>query len=109
MSANKPASATIAKWLRVNGHALGGLTGQDWPALKACAELANLWISSDDEGRHHAAAAFGHAVRAMQPNLWHLAFNAIAHVGDWGHRPQLWHAAGLQPLDYVPRSKFGPQ
>lgn len=106
MSTTKPVSATIAKWLRENGWGLGGLTGQDWPALKAAVEIVNLWCASDDEGRECAAKAFGTVVEAMQPNLRHLAYHAIAHVGDWSHRAQLWHAAGLEPLQNPGRCKY---
>lgn len=84
MSAPKPPAATVGNWLRENGHPLGGLTGQDWPALKAAVQVAQLWLSSDFDGQQQAALAFGHCVRAMQPHLWYLAYHAIAHVGDWG-------------------------
>lgn len=110
MSASKPASATIGKWLRDNGHSLGGLTGQDWPALKAAVEAANLWIACDDECKGSAAQAFCGAVCCMQPGLRYLAYHAVAHVGDWSHRPQLWSMAGLEPFaSGVPACKYGPR
>ena len=105
----KPYSATIAKWLRENGHSLGGLTGQDWPALKAAVHIAELWCASDFNGQTQAAIAFNATVRAMQPGLRYLAFHAIAHVGDWWHRPELWAQAGLEPLERVPLCKYEPQ
>lgn len=101
---NKPVSATIARWLRENGHRLGGLTGQDWPALKSAVHIVELWCASDDSGRRHAAKAFGCVVLAMQPQLRYLAYHAIAHVGDWSHRQELWFDAGLEPLDPPYRS-----
>lgn len=106
MSAPKPPAATVGNWLRENGHALGGLTGQDWPALKAAVQVAQLWISSDFDGQQQAAIAFNACVRAMQPHLRYLAYHAIAHVGDWGHRSQLWSAAQLPPLDNPGRCKY---
>lgn len=105
MSSTKPPSATIAKWLRDNGHRLGGLTGQDWPALKAAVQIVELWCYSDTNGRRCAAVAFGAVVQAMQPELRYLAYHSIAHVGDWSHRAELWAMANLQPLGRVPACK----
>lgn len=109
MTTNKPPSQTIARWLRENGFSLGGLTGQDWPALKSAVHIVELWCASDSDGRRCAAVAFGAVVRAMQPQLRFLAFHAIAHVGDWGHRAELWAQAGLEPLERVPSCKYEPQ
>lgn len=102
MSSIKPPAATIGKWLRDNGHHLGGLTGQDWPALKSAVQIVELWCSSDSQGRVQAAIAFNAVVRCMQPNLRHLAYHSIAHVGDWSHRSELWAQAQLPPLDRIP-------
>jgi hypothetical protein len=103
----KPYAATIAMWLRDNlGPCLGGLTGQDWPALKAAVQIVELWCSADHTGKVHAANAFQCVVNAMQPNLRYLAFHAIAHVGSWSHREQLWQQAGLPVLQRIPRCKF---
>jgi hypothetical protein len=104
---NKPVSATLFPWLTANlGKCLGGLTGQDFPALKTAVQAVELWCSADSSGRQFAAVAFGSAVRAMQPNLRYLAFHSIAHVGDWSHRLQLWTAAGLELPSYIPRCKY---
>lgn len=108
MSATKPYAATVAKWLRDNGHRLGGLTGQDWPALKAAVHCAELWMVCDDESRQNAARAFGAAVLTMQPGLRYLAYHAIAHAGDWSHRAELWGQAQLEPLGSIPRCTHGP-
>lgn len=109
MSATQPVTKTVFPWLRANlGKCLGGLTGQDFPALKTAVQAVELWCASDDRGREFAAQAFGAAVRAMQPQLRYLAFHAIAHVGDWSHRAQLWEAAGLEPLERVPVCVHGP-
>ncbi len=98
MSATKPPSQTIARWLRDQGFGLGGLTGQDWPALKSAVHIVELWCSADSDGRRHAAAAFRAVVLAMQPALRVLAYHSIAHVGDWSHRGELWRAAQLEPI-----------
>lgn len=104
---SKPVSATIGLWLKDNlGPCLGGLTGQDWPALKAAMHIVELWCAADSEGRVHAAVAFGAVVRAMQPKLRYLAYHGIAHVGDWSHRAELWKAAGLEPLAVMSRCKY---
>lgn len=103
----QPPAATLSRWLRDNlGPCLGGLTGQDWPALRAAVQIVELWVSSDHEGRRGAAQAFRCVVLCMQPNLRWLAYHAIAHVGSWSHRDDLWNAAGLPVLQHVPRCKF---
>jgi len=99
MSAVKPVSATVGKWLRENGWSLGGLTGQDWPALKAAAHIVELWCAADSSGRKYAAIAFRHVVESMQPTMRHLAYHAIAHVSDWSFRDQLWYQADLERLE----------
>jgi hypothetical protein len=93
--------------LRENlGPCLGGLTGQDWPALKCAVHIANLWLSTDHDGKRNAAQAFRSVVFCMQPNLRWLAYHSIAHVGSWSHRNDLWREAGLPVLEHVPRCKF---
>lgn len=87
---------------------MGGLTGQDYPALKTAVQAVELWCVADARGRVCAANAFQCAVNAMQPNLRYLAFHSIAHVGDWGHRAELWAQAGLAPLDRVPLCAYEP-
>lgn len=102
----QPPAATVGKWLRANGWNLGGLTGQDWPALRAAVSIVELWSSADDEGRTQAAIAFNACVRAMQPELRRLAYHAIAHVGDWSHRQQFWNAAQLPTLENPGRCTY---
>jgi len=106
MSATKPYAATVAKWLRDNGMRLGGLTGQDWPALKSAVHIVELWCAADSSGRRYAAMAFRHVVESMQPELRHLAYHAIAHVGDWSHRDQLWQEADLESLENPGRCTY---
>lgn len=103
MSATKPPAQTIGKWLRDNGHSLGALTGQDWRALRAAVQVADLWLNADYEGQTQAAIAFNACVRSMQRSTWYLAFHSIAHVGDWSHRITLWNAAQMPPLIHIPR------
>lgn len=105
----KPPCATISMWLRENlGPCMGGLTGQDWPALKSAVQIVELWCSADHESKQQAAVAFGAVVRCMQPNLRYLAYHAIAHVGDWSHRDKIWRDAGLTPLENIRRCKHEP-
>lgn len=105
----QPVTKTVFPWLKDNlGKCLGGLTGQDYPALKTAVQAVELWVSCDSQGKRHAAVAFQHAVLAMQPQLRYLAFHAIAHVADWPHREQLWTESGLVPLDNIPVCAFGP-
>ena len=113
MAAQKPYSATIAKWLTDNlGKGWSApLTGQDWPALKAVVEIVNTWTSSDSEGRANCVTAFRAMVLTMQPGCRYLAFHAVAHVADWSHRWELWRLAGLAD-DHVigkPACKDGPE
>lgn len=109
MRAVQPVTKTVFPWLKANlGKCLGGLTGQDYPALKTAVQAVELWISADNIGRRHAASAFGSAVRAMQPNLRYLAFHSIAHVGDWEMRHQLWQEAGLETIPALPLCEHEP-
>lgn len=106
-TAAKPVCKTVGPWLKDNlGPCLGGLTGQDWPALKSAVHIVELWCASDSRGRRNAEIAFGAVVSAMQPNLRRLAYHAIAHVADWSHRDKLWQAANLEPLDYSGLCKY---
>lgn len=99
MKKQKQISETVFDWLAENGFTrLGGMTGQDYPALKAAAHVIELWSCADSNGRRYAAAAFGAIVRTIQPQYRCLAYHAIAHVCDWSDRDQLWVAAGLEPL-----------
>lgn len=97
-----PYAQTVFRWLTANlgKHCLAPCTGQDMPAIRAAVHIAELWLVSDYEGRAAAAKAFNSVVTAMQPSVRHLAFHATAHVGDWGHRFELWAQADL-PADWL--------
>lgn len=100
----KSYSDTLFPWLKANGFThLGGLTGQDFPALKAAVMIAHAYTSSDGDARQHCADAFGAMVRCIQPNYRNLAYHAIAHAYDWGARDMLWQQAGLEPLEHPGR------
>jgi hypothetical protein len=105
---NKPPAQTILRWLRDNGLKLGALTSHDTRALLAAAQIAELWISADYGNRPKCASAFRSVVEQMQESTRILAFHAIAHVGDWCHRWQLWKEAEL-PAVNGPECKFGPR
>jgi len=100
MSAAQPVSKTVFPWLKANlgKHCLGVLTGQDGKALAAAVTLVPLWCNSDD--RVAVAKAFYHVVMQMQMSSRELAFHAIAHAADWGHRDELWSQANLPTVQY---------
>jgi hypothetical protein len=108
MPAPKTPAQTIGPWLKANGMHLGGLTGQDWPALKAAAEIMGLYAKCDQRAETHVLSAFAGVVMAMQPSMRHLAYHAIAHALDWHNRAELWHRAGLPRLEHIPRCLNGP-
>lgn len=85
----------ILAWLRANlgKHATAGLTTSDTQALVASLALANL--ISYAGAPEDLFQAYSAIVRAMQPELRHLAFHAIACELDWGHREMIWERAGL--------------
>jgi hypothetical protein len=104
----KPAAATILTWLRNNDMSLGALTSHDTAALLAATQIAELWIRGDYGNRKSSAVAFSNVVMQMQEGTRFLAFHAIAHVGDWCHRWELWQQAGLsKPIG--PECKYGPR
>ena len=107
----KPPAATIFTWLKNNDIRLGGLTDHDAAALQAAAQVAELWIRGDYENRPRSAVAFANCVSQMQPKVRYMAFHAIAHVGDWSHRWELWREAGLPEyvLQHVPECTFAPR
>ena len=109
MSTQKTPAQTIGPWLKANGMSLGGLTGQDWSALRAAAEIMGLYARCDSITEPLALSAFRSVVCAMQPKERHLAYHAIAHALDWHNRAELWERAGLKPLDHIPRCQNGPQ
>jgi hypothetical protein len=105
---NAPLSKTVFAWLKANlgKNCLGVLTGQDEKALACAVQMVPVWCNSDD--RAAVAQAFGLIVRQMQPSARELAFHAIAHAADWGHRVELWNEAGLPLWDRVRICAFGP-
>lgn len=109
MTTTKVPAQSIASWLKANlgPRCLAPCTSTDIRGLRAAVQIADLWLNSDS--RKQVAEAFGLIVRnQMQESVWHLAYHATAHVGDWGHRSELWYQAGL-PTIRVPVCKFGPQ
>lgn len=88
---------------------LGALTHHDTTALLAATQVAALWIHGGDE--QAIASAFRSIVLEMQPHTRYLAFHAIAHVGEWDNRAQLWHLAQLPQEDVLgrPECKYGPR
>jgi hypothetical protein len=107
MPANKPVSVTVLPWLRNNlgKRALAPLTSTDYRALLAAVQIVELYA-------YNPAAcvvnAFGSVVCCMQPHNARLAYHAIAHVMDWGHRQELWTKAGL-PVGEFGRCEFEPR
>jgi hypothetical protein len=108
---NKPPAQTILRWLRDNGIKLGALTSHDKRALLAATQIAECWICGDNTNRPMAEVAFRNTVLQMQEKTRFMAFHAIAHVGDWCHRSQLWHAAELPEGDVLgrPECSYGPR
>jgi hypothetical protein len=47
-------------------------------------------------------------VEQMQPSARELAFHAIAHAADWGHRYELWASSGLPMFERVRVCAYGP-
>lgn len=82
----------ILAWLRSNGMSLGILTGHDTRALRAATQIVDVWLNSRS---HRVAGAFGTIVAQMQPKCRYLAYHAIAMVGNWSDRQELWDQAGL--------------
>lgn len=96
---NETSSQRILKWLRANKIPLGALTSHDTAALLAATEIANLWVCG---GRWQAesAEAFELIVNQMQVKTQFMAYHAIAMVGDWHMRSELWTQAHL-PIDII--------
>ena len=104
----QPPAQTFFKWLHANlgKGCLAPLSGQDYKALAAAVQLVPVWCNSDDRGA--VAQAFRIVVEQMQPECREMAFHAIAHPADWGHRFELWHQAGLPAFTRIRVCKFGP-
>lgn len=106
---NKPAAATVLKWLRDNGHSLAALTSQDTRALLASVQIVPLW-GPYERNSSQIAAAWGACVREMQSHTQQFAFHAVAHIYDWSTRFQLWRAAGFEELPQpCYRCKYEPE
>jgi hypothetical protein len=95
MKTPKPVAATVCTWLKNNlgPHALAPLTSNDHRALLAAVQIVDLYAYNP---ANCVLNAFGSVVSCMQPHTQRLAYHAIAHVMDWGHRPRIWAAAGLE-------------
>lgn len=98
MSTPKTPGQEIFTWLRANGWNLGGLTGQDVPALRAAAEILACYSRCDGDVEAGLLSAFRGVVLAIQPSQRHLAYHAIAHGLDWHNRADFWAACGLEAL-----------
>jgi hypothetical protein len=107
MPAPKPACVTVFPWLKNNlgKNCLAPLTNTDWHALRAAVQCIELYSHTCDGD---VLDAFARCVSLMQPHCWHLAYHSIAHVMDWGHRPQLWIEAGLPQPERLPLCAFEP-
>ncbi len=103
----KPACVSVLPWLRANlGKAcLGAMTNTDARALRAAVQCVELYAYTGSQG---AVGAFALAVEHMQPHTRRLAYHAIAHVMDWGHRSELWTRAGLTLPSNVGLCAFEP-
>ncbi len=104
----KPHAARIMKWLKDNGHRLGGLTSQDARALLASVQIVTLWNGSPQSSE--IAKAWGAVVRKMQPQMQQMAFHGVAHVYDWDLRFAMWRAAEMPGAMPSPchRCKYEP-
>lgn len=105
----EPPCKTVLPWLKANlgKRCLAPLTGTDARALSAAVQIAELWTVADM--RVVVAQSFGLVVRSsMQESTRYLAYHAIAHVGDWSFRAELWQMAGLEPIERLPVCAFGP-
>jgi hypothetical protein len=104
----------ITKWLAnnlANKRWAAPCTGQDYAALLASVQVANLWAYSDGQAQRHVIAAWGEIVRTMQPACQYLAFHAVAQALDWDFRWKFWHLAGLDPEapKTFPGCLYGPE
>jgi hypothetical protein len=100
-------SGTIIKWMKANGLPTKGTTDHDLACLAAATEVARVWVRGSTDWRELSARCFGQLVAQMTPPAWGLAYHVVAHVGDWGHRAELWAMAGL-PETSTSRAEFEP-
>jgi hypothetical protein len=103
----KPPCVTLPQWLKNNlgPKCLAPLTSNDAKALSAAVQIVELYAYNPAEC---VVNAFGSVVSCMQDHTRHLAFHAVAHVMDWGHRAELWHRAGLGDIPQT-RCNFEPK
>lgn len=108
---NQTPSQRILRWLRDNEIPLGALTSHDTAALRAATEIAELYIRGDFGNRERSVVAFREVVLQMQVSTQFFAFHAIAMVGDWHHRGEVWLNAGLSDsvLANKPECAFAPK
>lgn len=102
----KPPCTTVLPWLKANlgPHCLAPLTGTDTRALFAAVQIIELYSIQPNDT---ILGAFRSVVLQMQDSTKHLAFHAIAHVMDWGHRGELWERAGLPKPHNLPQCEYG--
>jgi hypothetical protein len=92
---SRPACSDARFWLKVNGHSLGALTGQDSRALSAIAHCWDLYAAGDAAGEQGALHAVVSLLRTMQPKCWPLARELIARSMDWDDRARVWRLVEL--------------
>jgi hypothetical protein len=102
----KPVCETVFPWLRTNlgKHALAGLTGTDYKALRAAAQIVELWACGGNA--EDCFRAFGAVVRQMQGCTRFAAFYCVAHVANWGDCLLFWSRAGLPAIRGLPRCQY---
>lgn len=101
MPARKPICQEGLQWLKDrNGRrALDSFTGTTSRAFAAYLHLLQCWIASPTGKVERALMS---TVEILSASEWHLAAEAIACIGDWGHIEPLW--SRIKPIgapDYV--------
>jgi hypothetical protein len=109
MSTPRTAAQKIGPWLKANGMNLGALTGQDFAALKASAEIMDCYARCDGEAEAHLLMAFAHVAYCMQPGTRYLAYHGIAMALDWHCRTEIWERARIEPIVCMPRCSGEPR
>lgn len=107
MGTKKPATPEWARWLKARGYSLAPLTGTDYKALDAIAQLWHLFVYTRDE---NLLVAIGYAARHMQQSTLFFARELAAHAGNWEDRDVWWphveRARRLVALISEERSRF---
>ena len=103
----KPLCQSVYPWLTANlgKRCLAGMTSTDVRALNAAVHLVELYGCT---GEASALQAWAACVKIAQPTMRRFFYHATAHVRDWGHRREMWQAAGLPPLDFG-RCEYEPR